>query len=247
MAGFHTYVDDELVDADTLNEFVRDQVVTIFASTAARDAAVTSPVHGQTVSVAAGGTPPVLYQWDASTSAWVTVGGSPYPVSFAFANDTHTTDTNATPVEDADLFLTLEPLKTYLVDAYLLTNADTTDTVNIRVSWSWTGDASLTGQARFCDGPAPTIPSTDQAVAVDLAVQLATVDITAEVVYAAAVNGVSRVHEHLVVRTGSSSGVLALKWAQGTSDADPLHVFAGSHIRAERVDADGWVDPVEIG
>ncbi len=248
MTGFHTYEDDELVDADTLNGYVRDQVVSIFTSTAARDAAITSPVDGQLASVATGAATPVLYQWDGSTSAWVTVGGSPSPLSYAFVNNTHTLASTTSVSADADLQLTLEANKTYLVDAWLLCNADTNDAVNIRVAWSWTGDNALTGQGRFCDGPAPTIPSTDQALAVDLTVQLALVDITTEVVYAAAVNGVSRLHEHLVVRTGNSGGTLALGWAQGTSDADALHVYAPSHLRAERVDVgSGWQDEVEIG
>lgn len=246
MSGFHTYTDDELIDEDTMNGFIRDQVNTIFASTGARDSEITSPVHGQLATVAVPASPPVTYVWDGSTSAWVALGGAPNPVSFAFLNETHTVTSSATPSPDTVLQLTLLPLKTYLIDAWLITNADTSDTVNLRVTWSWTGDSPLTGYARWCNGPAPTIAAAAPANAVEKTVFLSFTNITDEVVYAAAVNGVSMVHDRIAVRTPASGGVIALSWAQGTSDADPLHLYAPSHLRAEYSSA-AWEDPVEIG
>lgn len=247
MTGFHTYVDDELIDADDMNGLIRDQVNTIFSSTGARDSAITSPVHGQLCTVAPGGTPPTTYVYDGSTSAWVAVGGTPNPVTFAWLNETHTVTSNATPAADTKLTLTLLGGKTYTIDAWLLANADSVDTVNLRVTWVWTGD-SLTGSGRHCDGPAPTIAAADPANSVDDTVFQGFTGITDEVVYGIAVNGLSSVHEHLTVRTPASGGTLTLAWAQGTSNADAIHLFAPSHLRAEYADASyDWEDEVEIG
>jgi len=48
---FKVWVPGERVDADALQENIQDQVVAVFASTAARDAAITSPAEGMTCKV----------------------------------------------------------------------------------------------------------------------------------------------------------------------------------------------------
>ena len=47
MAGYKTWAAGEILTASDLNGYLRDQTVPIFATTAARDAAITSPTEGQ--------------------------------------------------------------------------------------------------------------------------------------------------------------------------------------------------------
>jgi hypothetical protein len=49
VAGFKTFVAGEILTAADVNSFVMGQMVAIFADATARDAAITSPVHGQFV------------------------------------------------------------------------------------------------------------------------------------------------------------------------------------------------------
>jgi hypothetical protein len=45
--GFKTFVAGEILTASDVNTFVGGQVVGVFDDATARDAAITSPVHGQ--------------------------------------------------------------------------------------------------------------------------------------------------------------------------------------------------------
>lgn len=49
MTGRKVWVADEVLSAADLNEYLVDQVVTIFNSAAARDAAMLTPIEGQLV------------------------------------------------------------------------------------------------------------------------------------------------------------------------------------------------------
>jgi hypothetical protein len=47
MSGFKTFVSGEILRASDVNEFVMSQQIAVFDSTAARDASIGAPVHGQ--------------------------------------------------------------------------------------------------------------------------------------------------------------------------------------------------------
>lgn len=49
--GYHTYTAGQVPTAAELDSYVRDQVVSQFASTTARDAAITSPVEGMVCAI----------------------------------------------------------------------------------------------------------------------------------------------------------------------------------------------------
>lgn len=64
-AGWKSWVAGERVDNDQFQEYLQDQVVATFASTAARDAAITSPTEGMHALTADGDV-----MWVYSGSAW---------------------------------------------------------------------------------------------------------------------------------------------------------------------------------
>lgn len=68
--GYHTRSPGNTITAANHNEFIRDQVVNQFASTAARDAAITSPVEGMVCYVASGDDEEGLYTYT-SAGDWV--------------------------------------------------------------------------------------------------------------------------------------------------------------------------------
>lgn len=68
-AGHKLWVAGERVDADDLQGYLQDQVVAVFATTAARDAAITAPAEGMLAAIT--GTDR-LYVY--SGSAWIIVG-----------------------------------------------------------------------------------------------------------------------------------------------------------------------------
>src|SRR5690242_18412955 len=108
MAGYHTYADEDLINEDTMNDFIRDQVVTIFASTAARDAAIASPQPGQVCAVAPTGDATTLYVFNDSTSAWGVVNSSgATPPGFTVKGGNTARNTTTTVAVDPDLTIVL--------------------------------------------------------------------------------------------------------------------------------------------
>jgi hypothetical protein len=70
-AGYRTFSAGEVLTAANVQTFLQDQVIAVFASAAARDAAITSPAEGQHC---------FLKDTDAlqyyTGSAWVAAGGA---------------------------------------------------------------------------------------------------------------------------------------------------------------------------
>ena len=70
-AGFKTFVAGDVLTADQVNTFLMSQAIPVFASSTARDAAITSPAEGQFA---------FLKDTDAfqvyTGSAWIAAGGA---------------------------------------------------------------------------------------------------------------------------------------------------------------------------
>jgi hypothetical protein len=62
--SFKTFVAGEILTASDTNAFLGNQMVSTFADATARDAAITSPIHGQFVFLTGD---EVLQFWDGST------------------------------------------------------------------------------------------------------------------------------------------------------------------------------------
>ena len=87
MAGYKTWAAGEILTASDLNGYLRDQSIPIFATTTARDAAITAPTEGQFCFVTADDAPYIYVTswvaydqvWKSWTPTWagVTKGTSP--------------------------------------------------------------------------------------------------------------------------------------------------------------------------
>lgn len=100
MTGRKVWAADEVLSAADLNEYLGDQVITIFSSATARDSAMLTPIEGQTVYLQDSN---VYQSWNGS--AWVSLGNAVGTVPNATYALTAGTATNASKVSNQTVFI----------------------------------------------------------------------------------------------------------------------------------------------
>jgi len=229
MGGYKQWADGDALLPSEIDEFLMGQTRMRFASAAARDAAITSPVEGMTVFLATTGmeyTYDGTY-WAARLRRIKKTAAQPVTSSIAVVDDLH-------------LKATLTP-GTYFVDAWLHATGSTTG--DIKVTWTFSG--TLTDSARIGTGPTRTTTQVEGGsvgspvtAAVTVGVNRSSAHfLTSEVPYGTDGSSTSGIHEHLSLDV-SGTGVLKLRWAQESSSGTATNLSAASHLRVERVAED---------
>jgi len=216
---YTTVVAGTTITASWGNASVRDQVVTPFATAAARSSAITSPVDGMLSSIT--GVNGLDY-YDASITTW-------RPPNILFVR--RTTDagsiaSNTTVGDDTVLFLAVAANSTYLLSSQIIYTADPAG--DLKIGWSGPASATLDWNTGSIDSisssaASPTLWSANTIAGTDVA------------------GGVSAVGTPVVCRplgvlvTSATSGTFKFRWAQGTSSVNGTQVRASSWIRLDRV------------
>jgi hypothetical protein len=133
---------------------------------------------------------------------------------------------------DDQLYAYLPPNSFFEIDFLLkyYTNASTTP--DIKVDWLATGDIEAVTQ-RACFGYAVATATMYSA-----SFKYYAMDLTQEMPYGGGeqADKYSFAKEKFIVKTGVNGGILQLRWAQNTSDANATTVKAGSYIKVTKLD-----------
>jgi len=229
MGGYKQWADGDALLPGEIDEFLMGQTRMRFASAAARDAAITSPVEGMTVFLA-------------TTGLEYTFDGTYWAARLRRKKKTavQSVTSSTSVVDDTDLKVTLTPGQ-YFVDAWLHATGSTTG--DIQTMWTFSG--TLTDSARICVGPTQATTNVEGGIggtpvtpAVTVGVNhMAAHLIATEVSYGLDGSNTSAIHEHLSLDV-SGTGVLKLRWAQHAVSATATNLSAASHLRVERVAED---------
>lgn len=211
-----------VITASWANASVRDQVVTPFASAAARTSAITSPVEGMLTYLADSDRLEVY-----NGTNWVTVGPRTVVKS---ANESVTSST--TLQDDDDLTLAVEANTSYAGYGVLFyTGADAAD-----IKLAFTQPASSTCHW-FANGAGINAISSATAVGSQehFAVQGSTASPTATSSYGVSNGTNTGLSIHLTLVTAGTAGNLRLQWAQLVSSGTATTVYAGSRLTLWRI------------
>lgn len=211
-----------------LAEDVDRRLVAIFATTAARDAAIPSPTNGMVcyvTSTSAGANNRALNVYDGST--WV-----PYYKSMSVRKPSAQTVTSSVSlINDLDLVLAVEANTVYFVTGMFILSGN--DTEDFQFQFTYPTSATLAGGIiSLLDTTTPGVGTAGDGNFRALAAQVT--PSTALAMGMADTNLVmGTYHGSLYVQ--STAGNLQLKWAQGTSGGTGTTVNAGSVLRIERI------------
>ena len=126
-SGFKTFTAGAVLTASDVNNYLMEQSVMYFATTAARDLAITAPEEGMTAFIGSNDDDEGLYGYDGSK--WIQLGAR----KFIDAASTTTTPTAAATVIYTQASLTITP-GTWLVQAHgNILNFVTTDTCRLEI------------------------------------------------------------------------------------------------------------------
>lgn len=106
-SGFTTFTAGNVLTASEVNNYLMEQSVMVFATTGARDSAITSPENGMLCYVTGTG----LY-YTYVTSAWISSAGQVLQTVSAFKNSTYTHSTTTTPSDIPGLSVAITPRST---------------------------------------------------------------------------------------------------------------------------------------
>lgn len=132
MGGYHTWTVGEVLTAANMNTYVRDQVVSYFADTATRNAAITSPFEGQLCWVDSTGE---LYR--RKGTAWVSA------VDRVIYNTTNRTRTDTLVLGTASMSFPVEANSTYIMQMNIGVISFGTESNGI--SFGWTTPSGVSG------------------------------------------------------------------------------------------------------
>jgi hypothetical protein len=142
------------------------------------------------------------------------------------------TSNDDTLSEDSELYIYLTPNSMFEIDLLLkyYTNASTTP--DVKVDWLATGDIEAVTQ-RSCFGYAVATATMFSA-----SFKYYAMDLDQEMPYGGGeqANKYSFAKENFIVKTGVNGGLLQLRWAQNTSNANETTVKAESYIKATKID-----------
>lgn len=203
MGGYYTRVAGTTITAANENTYTRDQVISQFASSTARDAAITSPGEGMWADLA---------DYDGlsrySGSAWSLM---PWSV-VKKKNSNETVNSSSALQNDDDIFWSVSANAQYLLEMLLIYNSGTTPDIK----FAFTGPASFTmtwivtgfdtaGSFVFGNIDSESTVRSLGGTAADVA---------------ATARG--------IVTIAGTAGTLQLQWAQATSNASNTVLKAGS-------------------
>lgn len=204
MGGYYTRVAGVTITAANENTYTRDQVVSKFASSTSRDAAIASPDEGMWADLA---------DYDGlsrySGSAWSLI---PWAV-IKKKNSDEIVNASAALQNDNDLSWSVSANAQYTLDMLLLYNSGTTPDIK----FAWTGPASftMTWVVTGFDTAGNFIFGNIDSEATTQALGGTGANIAAQV------KG--------IVTIAGTGGTLQLQWAQNTSNASDTTVKAGSY------------------
>jgi len=229
MGGYKQWADGDALLPSEIDEYLMGQTRMRFASAAARDAAITSPVEGMTVFLATTG---LEYTYDGTY--WSA------RIRRVKKDAVQNVTSSTTVVDDTKLKATLTPGQ-YFVDAWLHASGGTTG--DIKVAWTFSG--TLTDSGRIAQGPTRATTNVQGGTAGTPVTAATTVGVNrssahligTEVPYGLDGSFTSGIHEHLSLDV-SGTGVLKLRWAQETSSGTATSLSVASHLRVERVAED---------
>jgi hypothetical protein len=139
------------------------------------------------------------------------------------------TNGDTTMDDDNELFVYLPP--NFLCEINLnLAVSCVSNTPDIKIDWA-SNNVTLIGD-RFSIGPASSITSVQAAAATK---HLAINSLSYDNVFGLDGDGTASIKENFVVAVGNEGGYLKLRWAQNTSDANPISVGSMSFIKVTKL------------
>lgn len=106
-SGFQTFGAGNVLTASEVNNYLMEQSVMVFATTGARDSAITAPENGMLCYVTGTG----LY-YTYVTSAWISSAGEVLQTVSTFKNDIYTHTTTTTPSDITGMSVAITPRST---------------------------------------------------------------------------------------------------------------------------------------
>lgn len=106
-SGFTTFTAGNVLTASEVNNYLMEQSVMVFATTGARDSAITAPENGMLCYVTGTG----LY-YTYVTSAWISSAGEVLQTVSTFKNDIYTHSTTTTPSDITGMSVAITPRST---------------------------------------------------------------------------------------------------------------------------------------
>ena len=146
-SGFTTFTAGNVLTASEVNNYLMEQSVMVFATTGARDSAITAPENGMLCYVTGTG----LY-YTYVTSAWISSAGEVLQTVSTFKNDIYSHTTTTTPSDITGMSVAITPRST--TNKVLITIALTTSNTgaNLNLSNLYRG-ATLIAQPATSSAP----------------------------------------------------------------------------------------------
>ena len=214
MMPYTTVTAGTVITASWGNANVRDQVVTPFATTAARSSAIvapgTPPVEGMVTYIESDKT---LWEYDGSD--WKPIAGPPT----AYKTTAETVNNSATLQNDDDLFVSVDASAYYEGELWIAFTSAVA--AGLKVDFTAPVGAALEASAFL------VVVSG----AVTYSATLALGAVSGIVSNGAASPYLCK----FTLTTGANSGVLQFRWAQNTANASNTTVNVGSYLRLRRI------------
>lgn len=206
---YTTVVSGTPITASWANANVRDQVVTPFATQAARTAAIVAPVEGMVTYI---GSDKTLWAYDGA--AWKPYAGPPT----AYKTSPETVNNNSAFQNDNDLFVPVDANAYYTGEIWL----------------SFTSSAAAGFKLDFTAPVGTTLEASGFLVVVSGSVTYAATSALGSVTGIVSTGAAVPYLGKFTLVTGANSGTLQFRWAQHVATVSNTTVNTGSYLRLSR-------------